>query len=175
MSAEPGRRGLPGLLAGLVLLDLLLNLPRFDASFPMASLVVPSIDLLVMLAACIGIAQAGEGARIPLRVAVSVLAVLLVAWKAGSRFGVDIPLRLFGSAPLATVAGWAVAAASLAGAGVATFLLSGLLVRGLQAGLVRSIVLLVIALAAVIHVLFTRAVFTPSVVPRIIRDIGSLL
>jgi hypothetical protein len=177
MSAEElsARRALPGLLAGLVLLDLLMNLPVLAPASAAGSLLVPSIDLLVIVAACIGIAQAGEGSRVPLRVAAAVLAVLLVAWKTGTRFGFDLPWRLFGDGTALAAAGCLVSFAALAAVGVAVFLLSGLLVRAFVTGMARSIALLVIAAAAVTQVLLGRTVFAASIVPRIIRDVGSWL
>ncbi len=178
MSPEPSaRRALPGLLAGLVLLDLLMNLPGLLPAPAVGSLLVPSIDLLVIVAACIGIAQAGEASRVPLRIAAAVLAVLLVAWKTGTRSGwLDLPWRLFGdgSVPLAA-AGCVVSLAALAAAGFAVFLLTGLLVRAFVTGVARSAAVLVIAAAAVVQVLLGKTVFAPSIVPRIIRDIGSWL
>ena len=166
------RRTLAGLLAGLVLLDIVLNLPTLAPGRLAGSLLVPSIDLLVIVAACIGIAQAAESSRRGLRVAAAVLAVFLMAWKTGARFGFDLPWRLFGSGALLGAAGCAVSAAAVGVAGLAAFLLTGLLVRGFVTGVARSIAVLVIAAAAVLQVLLGRTVFAPSIVPRIIRDIG---
>jgi hypothetical protein len=61
-------KSLPGLVAGLLFFDLLINLPGFSTASPVASLLAPSIDLLVVSAALVGIAQA----------AVALLAVLQV-------------------------------------------------------------------------------------------------
>jgi hypothetical protein len=158
-------RALPALLSGLLLFDIRVNLPGFVPSAPIASLLLPSIDLLVITAACMGIAQAGERARIPLRIAVSVLAVILVACSAGLRFGFDVQTRL--------AAGWAVSFALLAAAGVAAFLFSGLLVGGLNGPISRSIVLLLISLAAVLQVVSGKRLFSASVIPRLIALVGS--
>lgn len=176
------RRALPGLLAGLLLFDVLVNLPGLSPTSLPASLLAPTIDLLVIVAACMGVAQAGEGARRPLRIAVSVLAVALVACAAGLRFGFDIVPRLLaggsaggsgsGAGVWGAVAGWVLTAAILAAVGVVSFLLSGLLIGGLQPPVVRSITLLVIALAAVLQVVSGRRVFGASVIPRLIALAG---
>ncbi len=162
------------LLAGLFLFDVLVNLPGLSPSSPMGSLLLPSIDLLVIAAACMGIAQAGERARLPLRVAVSVLAVILMACAAGLRFGFDVEPRLLGGGTfLPVAAGWLACLGLLAAAGAAAFLLSGLLVDGLQSPISRSILLLLISLAAVLQVVSGRRLFASSVIPRIITYIGS--
>jgi hypothetical protein len=175
-------RALPALLAGLLLFDVLVNLPGFTPASPLASLLAPTIDLLVIVAVCMGIAQAGEGARRPLRIALGVLVAALVASAAGLRFGFDIASRLVaggsangsGAGGWGAAAGWAACAAILAGFGLASFLLSGLLIRGLQSRIVRSIMLLLIALAAVLQVISGRRLFGPSVVPRLIALVGML-
>jgi hypothetical protein len=166
-------RAIVGLLAGLFLLDLLVNLPGFRPAAPVASLLLPSIDLLILAAACMGAAQAGERARLPLRIVVSVLAVILVACSAGLRFGFDAGAHLFGGAVIAAVAGWAASLLLLAAAGAAAFLLTGLLVGGLEAPVARSIFLLVVSLAAVMQVVSGRRLFTGSVIPRLIALAGS--
>jgi hypothetical protein len=166
-------RGLPGLLAGLLLFDLLVNLPGFSSSSPLVSLLAPTIDLLVIAAACMGIAQAGDDLRLPLRIVVSVLAVVLAACAAGLRFGFDLPVRLFaGGSALGVAAGCAVSVGILAAAGGISFLLSGLVIRGLQPPVVRSVMLLVIALAAVLQVASGRRLFGASVIPRLIALVG---
>jgi hypothetical protein len=166
-------RTLPALLSGLLLFDLLVNLPGFSASAPLASLLPPTIDLLVIVAVCMGIAQAGEDLRLPLRIAVSVLAVVLVACGAGLRFGFDIAPLLFGGGSAGSIAaGWAVSAAILVAAGCLSFLLSGLLIAGLQPRIARSVMLLVIALAAVLQVVSGRRLFAASIIPRLIALAG---
>ncbi len=167
-------RVLPGLLAGLLLFDLLLNLPGFSSSSPLASLLLPTIDLLVIMAACMGAAQAGEDARLPLRIAVSALAVVIAACSAGLRFGFDIAPRLFGGGSgLAVAAGWVASAMILAAAGRISFLLTGLLIGGLRPPIIRSVMLLVIALAAVLQVVSGRRLFGASVIPRLVALVGS--
>jgi hypothetical protein len=166
-------RVIVGLLAGLLLLDLLVNLPGFRPAAPVASLLLPSIDLLVLAAACMGTAQAGERARLPLRIVVSVLAVILVACSAGLRFGFDAGAHLFEGGAIATIAGWTVSLLLLATAGAAAFLLTGLLVGGLEAPIARSVFLLLVSLAAVLQVVSGRRLFAGSVIPRLIALAGS--
>jgi len=162
-------RALVRLVTGLLLLDILVNVPAFSSTAPVSSLIAPSIDLLVLVAACMGIAQAGGPARRPLRIGLAVLAVALMACAAGLRLGWEAGGRLFGAGPAMTAAaGWAVSVLIAAAAGLAVFLASGLVVRGLEPGLVRSVLLLVIALAAVLQVVSGRGVFTASVIPRLI-------
>jgi hypothetical protein len=157
-------------VSGLLLLDLLVNLPAFSAAAPLRSLLAPSIDLLVLVAASMAIAQAGPPARRPLRIGLAVLAAGLLAAAAGLRFGWDAGARLLGGPGLAmtAAAGWAVTVLIAAAAAVAAFLVSGLVVRGLEPRLVRSALLLVIALAAVLQAVSGRRVFTSSVIPRLI-------
>jgi hypothetical protein len=151
-----------------------MNLPGLEPASAAASLLIPSIDVLVIVAACIGIAQAGEASRVPLRIAAAAVAVLLMAWKVATRFGADLPWRLFGGgSPILVAAGCAVSVTALAAACVAVFLLSGLLVRAFVTGIARSVAILVIAAAAVAQVLLGSRIFAPSIVPRMIRDIGS--
>jgi len=166
-------RALVGLVAGLLLLDILVNVPAFSSAAPLGSLLVPSVDLLVLVAACMGIAQAGGAVRRPLRIGLAVLAVGLMACAAGLRLGWGAGGRLFGdSYAMTAAAGWAVSVLIAAAAGFVAFLVSGLVVRGLEPRLVRSALLLVIALAAVLQVVSGRRVFTASVIPRLIALIG---
>ena len=166
-------RALPALLAGLFLFDILVNLPGFDPASPIGSLLFPSIDLLVLAAACMGIAQAGERARLPLRIAVGVLALILVSCSAGVRFGFDAGAHLYGDGSLSRLAGWMVTVLVMAAAGGAAFLLSGLLVAGLRPPITRSILLLVVALAVVLQVVSGRRLFSGSVIPRLIALVGA--
>lgn len=163
-------RSIASLVSGLLLLDLLVNLPALSAEAPVRSLLVPSIDLLVLVAACMAIAQAGEPARRPLRIGLAVLAAGLLAAAAGLRFGWDAGARLFGGhgQAMTAAAGWTATVLIAAAAALAAFLVSGLAVRGLEPRLVRSALLLVIALAAVLQAVGGRRLFTPSVIPRLI-------
>ncbi|HTZ53381.1 MAG TPA: hypothetical protein VMF68_17050 [Spirochaetia bacterium] len=174
-SSTPERpaRTAAGLVAGLLLMDLLLNVSAFALSAPVRSLLAPSIDVLVMVAACMAVAQAAPAARRPLRIALAVLAAGLTAASAGLRFGWDAGGHLFGSGSAMTAAaGWALCVLMIAAAAFAAFLVCGLVVRGVQPRLVRSVVLLVIALAAVLQVVSGRKLFTASVIPRLIALLG---
>ena len=174
MTAAAERRfPFPGLLAGLVLLDVLVNLPGLATARPLITLLAPSIDLLVLVAACLGVSQAGEGARAPLRIVVAAAAVLLFGWKAAARFGADVPSHLLG--PGTAALGWAFAAVALCAAGAAAWALCGLLVKGFTSALSRNVAFLVIAAAAVTQVLTGRHLFTASIVPRMVHDIGTLM
>ena len=161
------------MLAGLFLFDILVNLSGFSPASPIGSLLLPSIDLLILAAACMGIEQSSERARRPLRVAVSALAVFLVACSAGLRFGFDVGSRLFGDGTFSRLAGWTVTLLLLAAAGGAAFVFSGLLVVGLQPPIARSILLLLVALAVVLQVVSGRRLFTGSVIPRLVALVGS--
>ncbi len=161
-------RQLAGLLAGLLLFDLLLNLPALAPSAPVRSLLGPSLDLLVVVAACMGIAQAGEGARRPLRLVLAVVALGLVAAGAGLRFG-WWPGSIMA---MRAAAGWTVAVVIAAAVAAAAFFISELVVRGVESRVVRSVLLLVVALAAVLQVVSGRKLFTPSVIPRLIALLG---
>ncbi len=169
-------RPLPGLLAGLVAFDLLLNLPGFSTASPAASLLAPSIDLLVITAACMGTAQTGQRARQGLGIVVTIAAVLLIASRTGARFGFDVGLRLVApGTAVGTAASCLLSLAILAAAAGVSYLLVGLLVRGFAPPITRSVVLLLIALLAVLQVLTGRRLFSASVIPRIVSDIGSHL
>lgn len=164
------------LLAGLLLFDLLLNLPALSAASPAASLLAPSIDLLVMAAACLGIRQAAERSRRGLRIAVSLLAGLLLAYGIGARFGFDVVAHLFGDGNGIRIAASCVASAIIAAAALlAAYLFSGLLMRGFAPPLIPNVFLLVIALCVILQVVSGLRVFAPSVVPRIIKAIASAI
>ncbi len=161
-------RRLGGLLPGLLLFDLLLNLPALAPSAPVRSLLAPTLDLLVLVAACMGIAQAGEGARRPLRAVLAVVAVGLVAASAGLRFAWSP-----GSAMAMTAAaGWALTGLMAVVVAVAAFLISGLVVRGVESRVTRSVLLLAVALAAVLQVVSGRRLFAPSVIPKLVALVG---
>jgi hypothetical protein len=168
-------RGIPGLLAGFILFDVLLNLPGLSTAAPIASLVIPSIDLLVVGALCVGIAQARESSRLGLRIAASLLVLVLLVYAAGSRLGLSAAFHLFGDSGLRVALSSIATLAVVAGAAAMSFFLSGLLVRGFATTLVSSVFVLAIALCAVLQVLAGRHVFAPSIVPRIISDIAAHL
>jgi len=161
-----------GLAAGLLLLDVLLNVPLLSPRAPLASLLAPSIDFLVLTACCMGIARAGASAQQGLRIGFAVVAAAFLAGEAGLRFGWDAGGHLFGSgAGTGTTASWAISAVLLVAAGIAAFALSRLTVRGLQPPLARGVLLLAISLAAMVQVVSGRRLFAASIVPRLIARI----
>jgi hypothetical protein len=171
-----GARAIPGLLGALVALDLLINLPGLSPAALVASLLAPSIDLLIVAAALVGIAQAAPGARAGLRIALSVVLALLLAVEAGARFGFGAAVLLFGgTAPIVQVASAAVCLVAFLAAGWAAFLLCGPVLRGFSNLLFRSVFLLVIALCAVVQVASGRHVFSPSALPGLVGRLASLL
>jgi hypothetical protein len=156
-------RSTAGLAAGVLLIDLLLNCPGFSTASPVASLLLPSIDLLVVTAALLGAAQAGKEAGRLLQGLVCLLVMSLVVYRTGTRFGFDVVLRV----------GWPLTILGCA-AGLALAWLSGILiVGGFASSITRNVFLLVVALLAVVHILSGNHVFTPSIIPRIVRDIAS--
>ena len=169
-------RSLPGLLAGFLVFDVLVNLPGFLPAFPVGSLILPSIDLLVVAAALLGVAQAGERARVPLRIVTCGLLVLLLAWETAARFGPDIALRLFGEGTAALIArSCAVSlAVVIAAAGVA-WIASGQLLQAFSSPMVRSAFLVVVALCAVLQVVARHRIFAPSAIPRLVRDFWTVV
>jgi hypothetical protein len=165
--------GLAGLIAGLLLFDLLINLPGWSPAAPAAYAFAPSVDLLLVAAALMGAATASPGPRLGVRIVVCVLVVFLLVYAAGTRFGFGIPFRLFGanSAVRLAAGGLLCAAAGAAAAGLA-WLSSRLVIHGFSHIVTRSVFLAVAALLTVLQVVSGRHVFTPSEVPRIVRAIG---
>jgi hypothetical protein len=156
-------------MAGLLLLDVLLNVPLFSPWSPAGSLLAPSIDLLVLAACCMGIAQTGGPTRRSLRIGLAVLAAVLVACEAGLRFGWGAGGHLLGSGPaMRAAASWVACLLLAAAVGLAGFALSGPTVRGLEAPLARSLLLLAVSLATILQVVSGRRLFTASVIPRLI-------
>ncbi len=147
-----GARSAPGLLAGIVLFDILINLPAFSPAVPVSSLLAPSLDLLVVVALLMTVARAGPGVRAGCAVG---LAILL-----GAAVGVQAYLR-WGAPSLACGPA----------AGAASFFLTRLLYPGLADSLLRSLVLLAAALCAVIQALLGVRVFGPSAAAGVLRMI----
>jgi hypothetical protein len=163
-------RSLPGLVAGLLLLDILVNLPGFSSAHPVGSLLAPSIDLLVVAAVLWGAAQAGERARVPLRIIVCALLVILLGLETAVRFGADIPLRLLGTGSWAlAAAGCLVSLTVAAAAGFSAYLCSGLVTRAFSSVMVRSVFLAVVAAGAVLQVVTGHRLFEASEIPRLLR------
>ncbi len=149
----PGARFVPGLLAGIVLFDLVINLPAISPVSPVASLLAPSLDLLVVVALLLTVARGGPGVRTGFAVGVAVLVGLAVGLQAYLRWG----------------AGSLAAGPVAAGA---SFLASRLVYPGLADPVLRSLVLLTAALCAVIQALLGVRIFGPSAVAGTIRAVG---
>ncbi len=164
------------LVAGIVLLDLLINLPAFSVSSPLGSLLVPSLDLLVVLALLMGVSQASSGLKTGFSIAVSVLLTLMLGWETVERVGPREALGLLQAGPALRSALLVVACiAALAACGTAAFFASRLALRGLADPFLRNVFLVVAAVCAVLQAATGLRVFAPSMVPRIARQIGAAL
>lgn|GEM_PF-3571221 len=165
--------GLAGLIAGLFLFDLLINLPGWSLSAPVFSALAPSVDLLLVAAALLGAATASRGPRIFIRLAVCVLLVFLLGYAAGTRFGFDIAFRLFGGTTAARVAaGCLVCVAAGAAVAVLAWLFSRLVIHGFSHVVTRSVFLAVVALLTILQVVSGKHIFVQSEIPRLMRNIG---
>jgi hypothetical protein len=163
------------LLAGLLLLDLLLNLPGLSPASPVASLCAPSIDLLAVAAVCLGAVRSDGAPRRGPRAAAAALAACLMACAVGERFGWTVFVGLFGgTGGFAAAASALVSLACAAAAFLAAYLVSGLVVAGLGDLIARNVFLLVVAASVVVQALAGVRVFAPSVVPKVIRTVGGL-
>ena len=166
---------LAGLTAGLILFDLLINLPGWSFAAPVSSLLAPSVDLLLVAAALMGAATASPGPRLGVRIVVCVLLVFLLGYAAGTRFGFDIAFRLFGgNSAVLFAAGCVLSAAAVAAAAGLAWLFSRLVIHGFSHIVTRSVFLAVVALLTVLQVISGKHIFMPSEIPRIVRTIGLL-
>jgi hypothetical protein len=143
-----------GLLAGMTCFDLLLNSPHFSSISPLASLAVPSIDLLVVLAILLSAAHGNERVQTGFAAGVAALVAFFLGWQAFRRWGAsDGVLRL------------ALLAIAAVGTGAASFFLSMLVLRGFRDAVLRSLFLLAAAGCAVVQALLGVRIFASSVVP----------
>jgi hypothetical protein len=167
-------RPVPGLLAGTLLFDILINLPAFSAASPVVSLFAPSLDLLVALALLFVVSKAAPGYRTTLVAVVSLLLALMLGWEALDRFGLGEAARLLRQGPaLRTAALVACALVALGAGGAAALFLSRLVLPGLADPVLRSVFLAAAAMCAVIQALTGLHVFSPSVIPKIVRALSS--
>ena len=150
----------------MLVLDLLVNAPAFSAAAPVASLLQPSLDLMLLLGALVLIAQAGPRARLALRIILVVPALVLVGFTAAAWPG---PVAEFLRSHL--VAGILL----LAAAGGACYLAFGLVLRGLSTPLPRNVLLLAVSFLAILQITMRIAVFRQSVIPQLIQEAGRLL
>jgi hypothetical protein len=157
------------LAGGLLSADLLLNLPRLSAPADSAgylgswaaSLLVPSIDLLMVAAILLIGAQSGDAGRRASRILAAAVIALFDLYAALSRLG-TAPALLAAALPAAAVAG------------LAGWLAAGLVVRGFQSGLTRNAFIALVAVTAILHVALAGRILAPSVVPRMARGLASL-
>jgi len=172
------------LAAGLIGFDILLNLPRLDPASPVLTLLAPSIDLLIVAAACWAIAQAGEAPRreemrVPhrgARILVCALAAFLLGYAVAARFGLDVVVHLFGiGGGFAAAASVVVSAAMAAAVVSASWFLTGLAAAGFQKPVARNVFLLVVALSAILQVFTRNLVYTKSVLARAVLDLVARL
>jgi len=150
----------PGLLAGIVLIDLLINLPGISPGSPLASLLAPSLDLLVALALLMSAAYGGQRVRTGFAAGVSVLLAILIGWEGYRRWGTP------GAGRILIVGIAAVVACA------AFFFLSKLVLRGFRDAVIRNLFLLAAAGCAVVQALLGVRIFAPSVVPGMLKTIG---
>jgi hypothetical protein len=166
-------RGIAGLIGGLLLFDLLINLPGWSPAAPVSSLLAPSVDLLLVAAALLGAATAGRGPRIFIRIAVCLLLVFLLGYATGTRFGFDLAFRLLGrGSAVLFLAGCLLSTAAVAAAAGLAWLFSLLVTRGFSHLVTRSVFLAVVALLTILQVVSGKHIFTPSEIPRLARNIG---
>ena len=160
------------LLAGALIFDVLIDIPAFSVSAPVASLLAPSLDLLVVLALLLGVSTAAPRLRRGFAIAVSVFAAALLAWKAVDRFGPAHMISSLMNAPVpARAALVAAGAAAVAAAGAVAYLSSSLVLRGFEERLLRNVFLAAAAACAVTQALTGARVFSQSEIPRIIREV----
>jgi hypothetical protein len=157
-----GARTILLFLLGILLLDLLLNAAAYSADSPVVSLLRPSLDLLLLLAALLVIGRAGERAQFWLRITVLVPALLLIVFTAiewpgpVARF---LEIRL----PLAILL--------LAAASGLCFFCFGFVLRGIAHPVPRNVFLLAVAFLAIMQITTGREVFRQSAIPRIVAEI----
>jgi hypothetical protein len=146
----------------MLILDLLLNAPAFSAGSPVASLLQPSLDLMLLLAALVLVAQAGPRAQPLLRIGLLVPTLLMIGFTAAAWPG-PVAVFLRSRLPLAIVLA--------AAAGGLCFLAFGLVLRGLAVPLQRNVLLLAVFFLAILQITARLAVFRQSVIPRLIAEV----
>jgi hypothetical protein len=146
-----------GLLAGMAAFNILLNIHGFSWASPVASLLDPSVDLLVLMAILMTAALVNQRAHVGFAVGVAVLLALYVGWQVFQRWG----------APLAAGRIALIGLAALV-AGVVSFFLSRLVVRGFDDATLRSLFLLAAACCVIIQALLGVRIFSSSVVPGLL-------
>jgi hypothetical protein len=160
-----GARTIPWFLLGILLLDLLLNAPAYSADSPVLSLLRPSLDLLLMLAALLVICRTGERTRFWLRIALLAPGLLLIVSTAIVWRG---PAVRFLEARLPLVI------LSLAAAGALCFFCFGFILRGFEHPVPRNLFLLAVAFLGILQITSGREVFRQSAIPRLVGEIMRL-
>jgi len=153
---SPRVRGLKKLLplvGGLLLLDLVLNAAAFDPAAPLDSLLRPSLDVMLLVASVVLIAQAGPRARPWLRAGLVVPALFMIA--AAAVTGPGPVAGFFEQRVLLAV----IALAAAAGACWFAF---DLVTRGLDSPLLRNAFLLAVFFLATLQVALHLPVFRQS-------------
>ncbi len=150
----------------MLILDLLLNAPAFDAAAPAASLLRPSLDLMLLLGALVIIAQVPQAAQAWLCIALVVPALVLIGFTAAAWAG---PVAVFLRAHVA------LAVVLLAAAAAAAWLAFALVLRGLAVPLLRNGLLLAVSFLAILQITMRLPVFRQSVIPRLIGEAQRLL
>lgn len=160
------------LLAGALILNVLIDLPAFSAAAPAASLLAPSLDLLVVMALLMMVSSAASKPRAVFSIVVSILLALLLGWKSVDRFGPAEVVRLFaGASALGKAALAAGGVLTLAAAAAAAFAGCRLVLRGFEDAVLRNVFLAAAAVCAVTQALTGLRVFSPSEIPKIAREI----
>ena len=160
-----GARTIPWFLLGILLLDLLLNVPAYSAESPVQSLLRPSLDLLLVLAALLVICRTGERTRFWLRIALLAPGLLLVVFTA---IGWPGPVARFLEVRLA------LASLLLAAAGALCFLCFGFILRGFEHPMPRNLFLRAVAFLGILQITLGREVFRQSAIPRLVGEIMRL-
>jgi hypothetical protein len=160
-----GLKKLLPLAGGLLLLDLVLNAAAFDPASPLGSLLRPSLDVMLLVASVVLIAQAGPRVQPWLRAVLVLPALVMIAAAAMTGPG---PVAGFFEQriPLAVLA--------LAAAGGACWLAFGLVTRGLAQPLLRNVFLLAVFFLATLQVALHLPVFRQSASALLIGQLLSL-
>lgn len=166
LSPMRGARTIPWLLLGILALDLLLNAPAVSAESPVASLLRPSLDLLLFCAALLAIGRAGERARLWLRIALLAPLILLIVFTAMAWPG-PVARFLAVRLPLAIL--------SLAAAAALCFFCFGFILRGFDHPVPRNVFLLAVAFLAILQITSGRQVFRQSAIPHLVGEITRLM
>jgi hypothetical protein len=155
-------RTVPPLIAGILIIDLVLNAAVFDPASPLGSLLPPSLDAMLLLATLVLIAQAGTRTRLWLRIGLVVPSLLMIAAAAATGPG---PVAVFLTARVA------LAILALAAAGALCFLAFDLVIRGLDSALFRNVFLLAVSFLAILQITSRLPIFRQSAAALLIGQL----